>query len=330
MLILTKSVLSLMIGFILSIFCATLIIPLLKKLKAGQSLSIYLSEKHKAKQGTPTMGGIIFIIPTIITIVLLYFTKKIDISYNLLIVIFTFLGYFLIGLIDDYLIVVKHNNKGLSEKAKFLLQIIIAIIFFYLFMIAGNEPLLWIHSLNIKLDIGWYYGLFILLVLVASSNAVNITDGLDGLAGGLSVIAFGTFGILSFNTGWLEGFEEIAIFCFTLTGSILGFLIFNVSPAKVFMGDTGSLSLGATLGTIAILTRHEILLIIIGIVFVIETLTCLIQRFYYKLTKKRIFPMTPIHHTFEKLGWQERDIVKLFWIIGFIGAMIGIIYGVWL
>ena len=300
MLILTKSVLSLMIGFILSIFCATLIIPLLKKLKAGQSLSIYLSEKHKAKQGTPTMGGIIFIIPTIITIVLLYFTKKIDISYNLLIVIFTFLGYFLIGLIDDYLIVVKHNNKGLSEKAKFLLQIIIAIIFFYLFMIAGNEPLLWIHSLNIKLDIGWYYGLFILLVLVASSNAVNITDGLDGLAGGLSVIAFGTFGILSFNTGWLEGFEEIAIFCFTLTGSILGFLIFNVSPAKVFMGDTGSLSLGATLGTIAILTRHEILLIIIGIVFVIETLTCLIQRFYYKLTKKRIFPMTPIHHTFEK------------------------------
>ena len=330
MLILTKSTLSLMIGFILSIFSASIIIPLLKKLKAGQNLSIYLSEKHRSKQGTPTMGGIIFILPTIITMIILYLTKKINFSYNLLIVIFTFLGYFLIGFIDDYLIIIKHNNKGLSEKAKFLLQIIIAVIFFYLFMISGNEPLLWIHSLNIKLDIGWYYGLFILLVLVASSNAVNLTDGLDGLAGGLSAIAICTFGILSFNTGWLEGYEEIAIFCFTLTGSILGFLVFNVSPAKVFMGDTGSLCLGATLGTIAILTRHEIILIVIGIVFVIETITCLIQRYYYKLTKKRFFPMTPIHHTFEKLGWREQDIVKLFWIIGFIGSMIGIIYGVWM
>lgn len=330
MLILTKSVLSIMIGFLLSVFCASFMIPLLRKLKASQSFSIYLNDRHKSKQGTPTMGGIIFILPTLITLIILYLGKKIDISYNLLIVVFTFLGYFIIGFIDDYLIVVKHNNKGLSEKAKFLLQVIIAVIFFYLFMIAGNEPLLWIHSLHIKLDIGWYYGLFILLVLVASSNAVNITDGLDGLAAGLSIICFITFGLLSFNTGWLEGYEEIAIFCFTLVGSLLGFLTFNIHPAKVFMGDTGSLALGATLGTIAILTRHELLLVIIGIVFVIETLTCVIQRYYYKLTKKRLFPMTPIHHTFEKFGWNERDIVKLFWIIGFIGSLIGIIYGVWI
>lgn len=330
MLILTKSVLSVMIGFLLAITTGSILIPFLKKIKASQSLSIYLNERHKSKQGTPTMGGLIFIIPTIITITILYLTKKIDFSYNLLIVIFTFLGYCLIGIIDDYLIIIKRNNKGLSEKAKFLLQLIIAVVFFYLFMIASNEPLLWIHFLNIKLNIGWYYGLFILLVLVASSNAVNITDGLDGLAGGLSLICFGTFGILSFNTGWLEGYEEIAIFCFTLTGALLGFLIFNVSPAKVFMGDTGSLGLGAALGTIAILTRHELLLVIIGIVFVIETTTCVIQRFYYKLTKKRIFPMTPIHHTFEKLGWKEQDIVKLFWTIGFIGALLGIIYGVWI
>ncbi len=330
MLILTKSVLSIMIGFLLSVFCASFMIPLLRKLKASQSLSIYLTDRHKSKQGTPTMGGIIFILPTLITLIILYLGKKIDISYNLCIVVFTFLGYFIIGFIDDYLIVVKHNNKGLSEKAKFLLQVIIAVIFFYLFMIAGNEPLLWIHSLHIKLDIGWYYGLFILLVLVASSNAVNITDGLDGLATGLSIICFITFGLLSFNTGWLEGYEEIAIFCFTLVGSLIGFLTFNIHPAKVFMGDTGSLALGATLGTIAILTRHELLLVVIGIVFVIETLTCVIQRYYYKFTKKRLFPMTPIHHTFEKFGWNERDIVKLFWIIGFIGSLIGIIYGVWI
>lgn len=127
-----------------------------------------------------------------------------------------------------------------------------------------------------------------------------------------------------------EGYEEIALFCFILVGGILGFLVFNANPAKIFMGDTGSLAFGATLGTLAILSRHELLLILIGIVFVIETLTCLIQRYYYKLTKKRLFPMTPIHHTFEKLSWNEKDIVKLFWIVGLIGSMLSIIYGVWL
>lgn len=330
MLILTKSVLALMIGFVLSIALACVIIPFLRKIKVNQSLSIYLSDRHKQKVGTPTMGGLIFVISTLIALFLLYITNKISLSYNLFIVVFTFIGYFLIGFIDDYLIVIKHNNKGLSEGAKLIMQIIIAIIFFYLFMVSGNEPLLWIQSLHIKINIGWYYGLFILFILVASSNAVNITDGLDGLAGGLSVIAIGTFGIITWATGWLEGYEEIAIFCFILIGSILGFLVFNVKPAKIFMGDTGSLALGAVLGTIAILTRHELLLIVVGIVFVLETTTCLIQRYYYKLTKKRLFPMTPIHHTFEKLGWKEQDIVKLFWIVGFIGAMLALVYGVWI
>ena len=330
MLILTKAVLSFMIGFLVSIVLAIIIIPVLKKMKLKQSLSIYLEDRHKKKMGTPTMGGIIFVFSTIFVLFFLYFFKKITITYNFLIVVFTFLSYFLIGFIDDYLIVKKHNNKGLSEAAKIILQTIVAILFFYLFMLADNEPLLWIHAIHLKLDIGFYYGLFILFVLVAASNAVNITDGLDGLAGGLSLLAFLTFGIITYATGWLEGYEEIALFCFILSGSLLGFLVFNVNPAKVFMGDTGSLCLGATLGTIAILTRHELLLIVIGIVFVLETITCLIQRYYYKLTKKRIFPMTPIHHTFEKMGWKERDIVKLFWIVGLIGSMLGIIYGVWI
>ena len=330
MLILTKAVLSFMIGFLVSIVLAIIIIPVLKKMKLKQSLSIYLEDRHKKKMGTPTMGGIIFVFSTIFVLFFLYFFKKITITYNFLIVVFTFLSYFLIGFIDDYLIVKKHNNKGLSEAAKIILQTIVAILFFYLFMLADNEPLLWIHAIHLKLDIGFYYGLFILFVLVAASNAVNITDGLDGLAGGLSLLAFLTFGIITYATGWLEGYEEIALFCFILSGSLLGFLVFNVNPAKVFMGDTGSLCLGATLGTIAILTRHELLLIVIGIVFVLETITCLIQRYYYKLTKKRLFPMTPIHHTFEKMGWKERDIVKLFWIVGLIGSMLGIIYGVWI
>lgn len=330
MLILTKSIFAMMIGFLLAVFFGTILIPILKKLKAKQSLSIYLRDTHSKKCGTPTMGGFIFLIPTVLTILFLYFLHKIEFSYSLLIVLFTFLGYAIIGFIDDYLIIIKHNNKGLSEKAKMLLQLFIAVIFFYLFMKGGNEPLLWIHTLHIKVHIGWVYGLFILFILVASSNAVNLTDGLDGLAGGLSLIAFLVFGLISWNTGWLEGYSSLALFCFVLVGSLLGFLIFNVSPAKVFMGDTGSLALGATLGAMAILTRHELLLIIIGIVFVLETLSCLIQRGYYKFTHKRIFPMTPIHHTFEKLGWNERDIVKLFWVIGLIGAMVALAFGVWL
>lgn len=330
MLILTKSVLILVISFISSVLIGLFLIPVLRKFKASQSLSIYLEERHKSKKGTPTMGGLIFIITPIIVITILYLLGKIELSFNFVIIIFTFLAYSLIGFIDDYLIIKRHNNKGLTEGQKFFMQVIVAVIYFYLFMKANNEPLLWIHALNLKVDIGWFYGLFILFVLVASSNAVNLTDGLDGLAGGLSFIAVLTFAIITYSTGWLYGYEEIALFLFSISGAVLGFLVFNSNPAKVFMGDTGSLSLGALLGSVAILTRHEILLIVIGIVFVIETLTCIIQIIYYKFTHKRFFPMTPIHHTFEKIGWEEKDIVKLFWIIGLIGSTIGIIYGVWI
>lgn len=330
MLILTKSVLAVMISFLLSVCFGTFFVPFLKNRNASQRLSVYLKEKHKKKIGTPTMGGFIFIIPSFITLFILFVMGKIKISYNLLILVFTIIGYTFIGFIDDYLIIKRNNNKGLTERQKLFLQIFVATIFFYLFMKAGNEPLLWIHSLSIKYDIGWLYGLFILFVLVASSNAVNLTDGLDGLAGGLSLIAYLTFGVISWMAGWLEGYEEIAIYSFILVGSILGFLVYNVSPAKVFMGDTGSLPLGAGLGSIAILTRHELLLVLIGITFVIETVSCILQIIYYKLTHKRLFPMTPIHHTFEKIGWNERDIVKLFWIVGLFAAMISIVYGVWI
>lgn len=325
---LTKVAFVVMISFILSIILGFLIIPFLKKKKLDQILNRYLEEAHKKKNGTPTMGGIIFIIPTILIILFLLLLNIIELNYSLIIVIFTFLSYSLIGFIDDYLIVIKNNNKGLSESSKFVLQLFVAVIFFYLFMKSGNEPLLWIHTINLRLDIGWLYGLFILFVLVASSNAVNLTDGLDGLAGGLSIIAFLTFGIIAYDTGWLDGYESVALFCFALVGSILGFLVFNSNPAKIFMGDTGSLALGATLGSIAIITRHELLLVLIGIVFVIETLSCIIQRTYYKITKKRIFLMTPIHHSFEKKGWKEHDIVKLFWIIGLIASLLALTFGV--
>ena len=325
---LTKVAFVVMLSFVLSIMLGFLIIPFLKKKKLDQILNRYLEETHKKKSGTPTMGGIIFIISTIVIISLLLILDIIGLNYSLIIVMFTFISYSLIGFIDDYLIIIKNNNNGLSESSKFVLQLFVAVVFFYLFMKSGNEPLLWIHTLNLRLDIGWLYGLFILFVLVASSNAVNLTDGLDGLAGGLSIIAFLTFGIISYDTGWLEGYESVALFCFALVGSILGFLVFNSNPAKIFMGDTGSLALGATLGSIAIITRHELLLVLIGIVFVIETLSCIIQRTYYKFTKKRLFLMTPIHHSFEKKGWEEHDIVKLFWIIGLIASLFALTFGV--
>ena len=318
---------SILLGLISSIIFSLILIPFLKKKKLNQRLSIYLEEQHEVKKNTPTMGGLIFVIPPLLFIILGLVFNKIEFSYNLLIVLIVFFGYALIGFIDDFLIVFKNNNNGLSEKAKFSLQVILALLFFYLFLKSGNEPLLWIQFLNLKLNIGFLYGFFILFVLVGSSNAVNITDGLDGLAGSLSLIALTTFGIIILNTGWLEGYFEIAIFIFILVGSLVGFLFFNTYPAKIFMGDTGSLSLGAILGTIAIITRHEFLLILIGIVFIIETLSCIIQRVYYKFRKKRIFPMTPIHHTFEK-KMNENEVVKIFILIGLISSIIALIYGV--
>ncbi len=325
---LNKLIISMLLGLFISLIIGLILIPILKKENASQRLSIYLKDKHKNKLGTPTMGGLIFIISTIIVFILLYYLNVISINNSILVVLITFFLYALIGFIDDYLIIKKNNNEGLSETSKFLMQVIVAIVFFYLFMISGNEPLLWIHTLNVKLNIGFFYGFLILLVLTSSSNAVNITDGLDGLAGSLSLISFITLGIISCNTGWLEGYREISIFCFTLVGSLMGFLVFNLYPAKIFMGDTGSLALGASMGAISILTRHELLLIIIGFVFVVETLTCIIQRVYYKFTKKRLFIMTPIHHAFEKKGYEEREIVKFFCLVGIIASMVALIFGV--
>ena len=318
---------ALLIGLIEAIIVSFFLFPILNKKHANQRLSEYLEDKHQNKKNTPTMGGIIFIIPPIISIVFLLLFKKIYFSYNLLIVLLTFFLYSIVGFIDDYLIIKYQNNKGLSEQSKFFMQIILAIFFLFLFLKSGNEPLLWIHFLNLKINIGFLYGFLILLILVSSSNAVNITDGLDGLAGGLAIIALITFSFITLKTGWLDGYLEIALFMFILIGSLIGFMFFNLYPAKIFMGDTGSLSLGALLGTVAILTRHEILLILICLVFVLETLSCLIQRIYYKFRKKRIFPMTPIHHTFEK-KMKEFDVVKIFWLIGIIASLIALIYGV--
>ena len=331
MLILAKSILGLMLGFVLSLIAAAILIPILRKLKVGQSVSRLINKRHLKKEGTPTIGGLIFIIPTIIIMVILYLRKSIDLNANIVIVLFVFISYGLLGFVDDLLKVKYHNNKGLPTLVKLGLQTVIAVVFYIIFLKNGGETTIVITSLNnLTIPLGWGYGIFIFLVLVGTTNAVNITDGLDGLAGGLSVMAFMAFGVIAWGANWVSGSQEMAIFSFVLVGGLLGFLVFNTHPAKVFMGDTGSLALGSALATIAILTRHELSLVLIGGVFVIETLCSLIQIIAIRKFHKKVFLKAPLHHHFEELGWEENDIVKLFWVAGFLLSMMGIIYGVWL
>lgn len=330
MLILAKAALAMMLGFGISIISGLIIVPLLKKYKMGQNVSHTVGERHIRKQGTPTMGGLIFIIPTLLAMLFLYLHGSISYSHNLLILIFVFISYAVLGGVDDYIKIKQKNNKGISIFTKFLLQMVIALVFFYIFMKNGGEPTLAISFLHLEIPMGWTFGLFILFLLVGSSNAVNITDGLDGLAGGLSAIAFVAFGIIAWNTTWMEGYQEVGVFSFCLVGSLLGFLIFNTHPAKVFMGDLGSLALGGALATIAVITRHEISLALIGGIFVVETLSSLIQIIAITKFHRKVFLRAPLHHHFEVLGWDERDIVKMFWTIGLLLAMAAITYGVWL
>lgn len=242
------------------------------------------------------MGGIIFLLPALGTTILLLLTNKIEMSISLAIILFVMFAYALIGFIDDYISITKKRNKGLTEIQKLLLQVIVALVFYFLYrkyggsnINADNSTVLEITFLNFRWNMGWFYGVFILFMLVGSSNAVNLTDGLDGLAGGLSAMAFLAYGLLSWSSTGIIGNQDVAIFCFIMVGALMGFLVYNTHPAKVFMGDTGSLSLGATLATIAIITSHEISLILIGGVFVIETISSIIQIISVKYFHKKYF-----------------------------------------
>ncbi len=330
MLILAKSILGLMLGFFLSVVVGIILIPILKKFNLKQTISSFTAFRHAGKNGTPTLGGLIFIIPSLIVMLFLYLRGSLEITHSLLIIIFVFISYAALGFVDDALKIKNRENDGLSITQKLIIQVLIALVFFYIYMQGGGDTYLVITSIGVNVDLKWFYGIFILFLLVGSSNAVNLTDGLDGLAGGLSLIAFLSFGIITWGTTWVSGYQEIAIFCFILVGTILGFLVFNSHPAKVFMGDTGSLCLGATLAAIAILTKHELSLALIGGMFVIETLSSIIQLVSIKKFGKKVFLMAPLHHHFEKLGWPETDIVKMFLIGGFMLGMIAIYYGVWM
>lgn len=313
------------IAFLLTLILVPVLIPTLKKLKFGQSIREEGPKSHMKKTGTPTMGGLTFLLATIVvTIIALFYVEQVG---PLILLLFVTLGFGLIGFIDDYIIVVKKNNQGLTSKQKFLAQIAIAVVFYIVSVILPNyefETAINIPFTDWSLPLSVFYIIFIVFWQVGFSNAVNLTDGLDGLSTGLSIIAFGFYATLSF----ILDKPEIGLFCLVMLASLFGFLIYNKYPAKVFMGDTGSLALGGIFATISIMLNQEITLLLIGLVFVIETLSVMIQVTSFKLTGKRIFKMSPLHHHFELVGWSEWKIVLVFWGTGIVTGAIGLWIGV--
>jgi len=300
-----------LIAFIIAVIVGPIFIPLLKRLKFGQSIRAEGPQSHLKKSGTPTMGGVIFLLSTLITTIIgLIFWDNFELNSTLLMLLLPLFGCSLIGFIDDFIIVVKKDNNGLRPKHKMFGLFLIGVVFFYLFIAAGYETV--VNLGIISFDLRWGHGIWVLFMILAGSNATNLTDGLDGLLGGTSFIAFGIFGMIALA----QGNYTIAIFCFILVGALAGFLVFNLNPAKVFMGDTGSLGLGALMSAIVILLEAEWLLLVVGFIFVIETLSVILQVLYFKKTGgKRLFKMAPLHHHFELSGWGERKVVLLFWLV---------------
>ncbi|SCA57413.1 phospho-N-acetylmuramoyl-pentapeptide transferase [Candidatus Terasakiella magnetica] len=301
----------------------------------GQPIRDDGPESHLKKQGTPTMGGIMILSSMSIS-VLLWADLSNPYIWSVMLVT---LGYGLIGFADDYLKVSKKNTKGLPGKMKLLGQLVFAGIASVI--IASVQP----ETLNthlalpffkdVLLNFGWFFPVFAIVVMIGSSNAVNLTDGLDGLATVPVIIATGVFAIISYLVGHfvfssylqihhVPGAGELAIICAAVIGGCIGFLWFNAPPAMVFMGDTGSLALGGTLGSIAVVVKHELVLAIVGGLFVLETVSVIVQVASFKLTGKRVFKMAPLHHHYEKKGWQEPTIVIRFWIIALILGLIGL------
>ena len=294
-----------------------LLIPELHKLKFGQSIREEGPKSHQAKSGTPTMGGIMIILAIVIATV-----AAAPLTPAVLLALFITLGHFVLGFLDDYIKVVKKRNLGLKAKQKMLGQILIAIVTMIVgTRVLGIDTTIWIPIADINLDIGIGYYFLVLFVLVGTSNAVNLTDGLDGLASGTVAIASGAYALVCYMTGHFD----LALFCVAMMMACVAFLRFNAHPAKVFMGDTGSLALGGAVAAVGILTHTEILLAVIGFVFVCEALSVIIQVISFKTTGKRVFRMSPIHHHFELGGWKETKVVFVFWMVGLVASVVGLL-----
>jgi len=305
------------IGFLLTVLLTPIFIPALQRMKFGQSIREEGPQSHMKKAGTPTMGGLVFIVSIVITTLSVAFYLEM-LTTQTIVLVLVFVGFGVIGFLDDFIKVVLKRNLGLTSLQKVIGQIIIAVASFFLLSQGPFETTIGVPFTNWSVDLGIAYVAFMIFWLVGFSNAVNLTDGLDGLVSGTASIAFTTFGVLALVYQQLD----IAIFAFAVTGALLGFLIFNANPAKVFMGDTGSLALGGALAMVSILVKQELLLVIVGVIFVIETLSVIIQVISFKTTGKRVFKMSPIHHHFELSGWSEWKVVVVFWSTAFLAAFI--------
>ncbi len=307
-----------LISFIITIILGPIIIPLLKRHKIGQNVRDDGPETHLVKSGTPTMGGIIMLIALLITTVTSGMLNR-----DMYILLISTFGFGLIGFIDDYLKVVNQSSLGLKPYQKLIGQIILAIILaIYQSQISMLGTKVIVPFLNNRyLDLGVLYVPFIAFVVVGTVNSVNLTDGLDGLASGVTLIVLSFFGLIALN--W--GMGSISVFSAALTGACLGFLIYNAYPAKVFMGDTGSMALGGAVAAIAILLNLPLMIPIVGGIYFVEALSVIIQVISYKLTGKRVFLMSPLHHHFEQKGWDETRVVIVFWSITVILCLIGVI-----
>jgi phospho-N-acetylmuramoyl-pentapeptide-transferase len=298
-------------AFLIAVLLGPLFIPFLRRLKFGQSIREEGPKSHQKKAGTPTMGGIIIILALSFTVF-----KFANSTMELFILMFLTLGYGLLGFLDDFIKISFKRNLGLTARQKLFGQLAIAVILYYVLVRNGFDTSVYIPGTTFGLDLKWAYLPFLIFITVGSSNAVNLTDGLDGLLAGSSAIAFSAYAIIA----WMATQINVAIFCAAVVGAVLGFLVFNAHPAKVFMGDTGSLALGGALAAVSILTKTELLLAIVGGVFVLEALSVMIQVISFKTRGKRIFRMSPLHHHFELGGWSEWRVVVTFWIIGLILA----------
>jgi phospho-N-acetylmuramoyl-pentapeptide-transferase len=319
-------------AFLICFFLGPWMIRKLAEMQVGQYIRDNGPKTHFDKAGTPTMGGTLIIIS--ITVSILLWSDLTN--YFVWIVLFVIIGFGLIGFVDDYLMQIKKQSKGLSVRKKLAMQVIIALVAGFLVYISpGFSTQITIPFFkNISPNFGWAYIIFAAFVIVGASNAVNLTDGLDGLAIGPVIIAAATYMIFAYVAGhvkiadylqlnYVPGGGELSIFCGALAGAGIGFLWFNSYPAQIFMGDVGSLSLGAALGVIAVITKQEILLALVGGLFVIEALSVIFQVGFFKMTRgKRIFRMAPLHHHFELKGWPEPKVIVRFWIIAIALALL--------
>ncbi|WP_293832304.1 phospho-N-acetylmuramoyl-pentapeptide-transferase [uncultured Phascolarctobacterium sp.] len=302
-------------AFIVCALVGPVLIPYLHKLKFGQSIRECGPASHMKKSGTPTMGGLMMLAALIIALLWGQFTPHVIIALVLTV------GHAVIGFIDDYIKVVMKRNLGLTAKQKFLLQFILAGAYVYFAETHIHNTELWVPFVNMTVDLGWAYYVLAFLLLVGTTNAVNLTDGLDGLVSFVSLPVTMVFAFIAY----MQGMLDLCGFSLGLTGACLGFLLFNRHPAQVFMGDTGSLALGGAVAAMALLTHTELLLVIVGGIYVAEALSVIIQVTYFRFSGgKRIFRMAPLHHHFELGGWKEVKVVRVFTFVSCVLSILGL------